>query len=120
MNKSTKKLPFIGQENVHVATARVVCKECGDYREKGELAIFQPNRTDWDGTLMSILCSWECGLEISERGIVHSRIIYGMDPDQMNKFAKENPGESMGSFRYPKGHASWEKLVEFKRKMEVL
>lgn len=123
MNKSTKQMPILldpPQDTVRMVMEQTVCDECGDYRDKGEYAVFQPDKKDWDRTPMTILCSWECSIDVTDRKIVHSRIIYGMDADQERKFEMEYPDMIMGSFRYPKGHPSWEKLVKFKRKMEAL
>ena len=108
------------QDTVRMVMEQTVCDECGDCRDKGEYAVFQPDKKDWDRASRAILCSWECSMSVTDRKIVHCRILYGMDADEQNKFVKENPDRPMGSFSYPKGHPSWEKLVEFKKKMEEL
>lgn len=123
MKKSTKKMPILldpPQDTVRMVMEQTVCDECGDYRDKGEYAVFQPDKVDWDREPMPIVCSWECSIEITERKIVHCRIVYGMDSDQVRKYRMENPNRPVGSFSYPKGHPSWEKLVEFKKKMEAI
>jgi hypothetical protein len=123
MKKSTKKMPILldpPQDTVRMVMEQTVCDECGDYRDKGEYAVFQLDKKDWDRASRAILCSWECSIDVTDRKIVHSRIVYGMDADQERKYELENPGRQLGDFSYPKGHPSWEKLVEFKRKMEAL